>query len=169
MIITYKKHLEACDRMYIDRRYIRRENNEKLLAITDSISYKMIEEKLREKYTFVFKTLTTEEARKMINANTKQCIGAVGHYTFAKDLNRVLDVNYHIPYGRGRERVHLTLIVGDYVLILSRISNRPSTYDKRGRYTPLVDADELIYTLAKVVKAPEVEFSLGDVNEKVVC
>lgn len=151
----------------IKGRYLERENDENILAVTDSISYKMIEKDLRSEYTFAFKNITAKEARKMINNNSiTNIVGAVGHRQFAIDLNRVLNVHYQIPHGNGRERVHLTLIEGDYVIVISRISNRADTYDRRGGYAKLSSADDAMYTLARVVKAPKVDFVLDDVNAK---
>lgn len=153
--------------MYFEGRYIRRTLEEKLIAVTDSISYKMIDKSVRHKYTFAFKTISAEEAERWINTNEDHCIGAVGHSEFAKDLNRILDINYHIPYGYGRERIHLTLREGDYVIVISRISNRASSYDKRKGYTNVFHKDDLMYTLAKVIKTPETSFDLCNLNENV--
>lgn len=151
-------------RMRVIGRRIVRDKNEKIVAITDSISYKMIMKELREKYTFKFFNISSFEAEEIINNNLNHCVGAVGHLDFAQDLNRVLNIDYNIPYGRGRERVHLTLMEGDYVVIVSRISNRASTYDNRGGYTPLINSGDIIFTLAKVVKAPEVNYQLSSLN-----
>lgn len=153
--------------MHFEGRYIRRTREEKLVAITDSISYKMIDKSVRHKYTFAFKTITGEEAEKWINSNGGYCIGAVGHTEFAKDLNRILDIDYQIPYGYGRERIHLTLREGDYAIVISRISNRASTYDKSGRYSRILNKDDLLYTLVKVIEVPETSFDLCNLNEKV--
>lgn len=153
--------------MMVQGRYIKRNKNEKIVAITDSVSYKMIDKTQRNDFTFAFKNITSKEAEKIINANHGYCIGAVGHSQFAKDLNRVLNINYHIPYGKGRERVHLTLHEGDYVVIISRISNRAGTYDIKGRYTPLVSSDDVMYTLAKVIPVPPTSFELSSLNQSV--
>lgn len=153
--------------MKVDGRYIEREENENIVAITDSISYKMIDKSIREKYTFAFKTITAEIAEEMINLNDGHCIGAVGHREFAKDLNRVLNISYKIPYGKGRERIHLTLVEGDYVIVISRISNRASTYDKNGGYRSVSNKKDVMYTVAKVIKVPETLFELISLNEKV--
>jgi len=154
--------------MRVVGRYIKRKENEKILAISDSISYKMIKKELRENYTFKFFNISAYEAEQLINLNSDYCVGAVGHHDFAKDLNRVLNINYHIPYGNGRERVHLTLQEGDYVIIISRISNRASTYDKYGRYTPLISPNDCMYTLATVIKAPAINYKLCSLNENKV-
>jgi hypothetical protein len=151
--------------MQINGRTIKREAYENIVAITDSISYKMIAQDLREDFTFKFFNISSVEAEALINLNHEYCVGAVGHVDFAKDLNRILAINYTIPYGRGRERVHLTLNEGDYVIIISRISNRATTYDKRGRYSPLLEPDDCIYTLAKVIKAPEVNYEIKSLNQ----
>lgn len=151
----------------IEGRFLRRNKDEKIVAVTDSISYKMIEEELRNDLTFAFKVITYKQAEDLINSNVNNCVGAVGHRDFAINLNRLLDIDYKIPYGRGRERVHLTLQEGDYVVIISRISNRATTYDNNGRYSRIVNKDDIWYTLAKVIKTPETEFVIGDLNEGV--
>lgn len=150
--------------MQVHGSYIKREENENIVAITDSVSYKMIREHERDKFTFAFKTITPEEAERMINENASHCVGTVGHHDFAKDLNRVLNLEYHIPYGRGRERVHLTLTEGDYLVIISRNRKR-AKYTGRWGYVPLNTADDAMFTLAKVIRVPEVEFELCSLNE----
>lgn len=144
--------------------HIERDETERIVAITDSVSYKMIRWHERENFTFAFKNITSEEAEKMINNNVNCCVGTVGHPEFAKDLNRVLDLKYHIPYGRGRERVHLTLTEGDYLVIISRNTKRAKYTGKWG-YVPLDTADDAMFTLAKVVRVPPTEFELCNLNE----
>ncbi|MCE7698285.1 MAG: DUF1874 domain-containing protein [Methanobacterium paludis] len=150
--------------MFVNGRFLKRYRNEKIVAITDSFSYKMISKNHREHLTFAFKTINYSMAKRMINSNLDHCIGAVGHKNFAIDLNRVMDINYKIPFGYGRERVHLTLREGDYAIIISRISNRPGIYDKRGKYKPLTNINDISFTMAKVVPTPKVSFEFETIN-----